>query len=140
MDNMLSTKLREAVLHNRPKEVQFLLMTGLDPNAKNTFGNTLLITAAAHGHTEVVRILLEAGADQTIESERGTAMGFALKGEHWGAFSLLYTNAGYKLLSCVAYDSPGNPINNKHRVNKNCLKDYSPNATKFFSFFEKCEF
>lgn len=55
-----------------------VLAERLPPNLRNEQGDSLLILAAYHGHREVVRLLLEAGADTEIVNDRGqTALGAA---------------------------------------------------------------
>ena len=51
-----------AVLHDQPERVRELLAAGVDPNYTNQ-RHTLLTLAAAHAGLEVVRLLVEAGAE-----------------------------------------------------------------------------
>jgi ankyrin repeat protein len=52
---------------------------GLPVNLTNSTGDTLLILAAYHVHPEVVRVLLERGADTSRVNDRGqTALGAAV--------------------------------------------------------------
>ncbi|KAJ3033176.1 hypothetical protein HDV00_006673 [Rhizophlyctis rosea] len=57
----------EAASRNCLGVVEFLLEKGVDVNAVGTdwFGDTALATACDYGHAEVVKVLLEAGADAT---------------------------------------------------------------------------
>jgi len=48
-----------------------LLEGGVDINAQDSQGWTALMMAAAHGHTEIVRMMLERGADREIKEEKG---------------------------------------------------------------------
>lgn len=49
--------------HARPKEVEFILKEGADPNAKTRDDMTPLHTAIRNRHFDCVPILIEAGAD-----------------------------------------------------------------------------
>ena len=58
------TALHAAAKAGRLEAVQMLIAHGADPNAREAGDNTCpLHWAAAHGHTDVVRALLDAGAD-----------------------------------------------------------------------------
>lgn len=57
--------------------VRGLLASGVDPNAQNTLGMSALTIAAGTGNAEIVRVLLEAGADIKHSSPFGTALTFA---------------------------------------------------------------
>jgi ankyrin repeat protein len=61
-----------------------LLDRGADPNTRGTLeGFTALMTAAAEGQLDVVRLLLSRGADPSVKDEDGdTAMSFALEKGH----------------------------------------------------------
>lgn len=52
-------------------ELTPLLAQRLPPNLRNEQGDSLLILAAYHGHGELVRLLLEAGADTEMANDRG---------------------------------------------------------------------
>jgi ankyrin repeat protein len=52
-----------AIWHNDPGIALLLVEAGADPNARNSEGDTALIAAADAGMTEVVRALIEKGAD-----------------------------------------------------------------------------
>lgn len=54
-----------------PAAVQKDLATGVGINAIDTLGQTALIAAASHANIEVVRLLLDHGADATITDEAG---------------------------------------------------------------------
>ncbi len=55
-----------------------VLAARLPPNLRNEQGDSLLLLAAYHGHGEVARLLLEAGADTELANDRGqTALGAA---------------------------------------------------------------
>lgn len=55
-----------------------VLAARLPPNLRNEQGDSLLLLASYHGHVEVVRLLLQAGADTELANDRGqTALGAA---------------------------------------------------------------
>ncbi|KAK6507157.1 hypothetical protein TWF481_005605 [Arthrobotrys musiformis] len=43
--------------------VEIILRAGVDPNEKNSCGETALILATSHGHPKIVKLLIEAGVD-----------------------------------------------------------------------------
>ena len=57
------TEFMKAVKANDRKRVQDLIEQGADVNALEKNGDALLVMAAYEGHSEIVRLLLEAGAD-----------------------------------------------------------------------------
>lgn len=50
-----------AVSHGRVAMVKLLLSCGADVNAQDREGSTALMCASEHGHTHIVRLLLESG-------------------------------------------------------------------------------
>ena len=53
---------------------------GINPNAQNNDGRTVLISAAAHGDLDVVNLLLARGVDPNVKDKRGyTALSHALE-------------------------------------------------------------
>jgi ankyrin repeat protein len=89
-DPYRGTPLIWAAVCNRPEAVAWLLDHGADINQKATFGGlshgqgiTALHMAAQYGQLEVVRLLVERGADRTIKDDlyRATAEGAA---KHFG--------------------------------------------------------
>jgi ankyrin repeat protein len=71
--------------------VELLLQRGADANVQGTLeGFTPLMTAAAEGLVEVVRLLLAAGADRDLEDKDGdTALSFARQNGHAEVVALL---------------------------------------------------
>ena len=51
--------------------VRFLLDNKADVNATNNYGTTPLIYACRRGHIDIVRILIESGADYIICDKKG---------------------------------------------------------------------
>ena len=71
-DLMLGHELITAAESNRLKEVEALLQQPLDPDILDSSGMWNAIHAAAiYGHLEVVRLLVEAGADKESEMDDG---------------------------------------------------------------------
>ena len=63
-----TTALHEAVGHDHPDAVEFLLENGADVNARTESGCTpFYLASAGKGNVEIGRILLEHGADPTVE-------------------------------------------------------------------------
>lgn len=52
-----------AVLNGDAATVQQYLAAGADPNTMHPTGRSLLAVASSRGHTDVVRVLVEGGAD-----------------------------------------------------------------------------
>jgi hypothetical protein len=66
-------ELESAVRKGDVQLVQALLASGTDPNGIGR--RTPLMRAAASGHSEIARLLLEAGADPNVEDDRfGSAL------------------------------------------------------------------
>jgi ankyrin repeat protein len=60
------------------KMAGMMLDAGADPNAQDSYGNTMLMMAAAGNELEVVRFLLSAGADVSRKNKIGiNAIGYA---------------------------------------------------------------
>jgi ankyrin repeat protein len=60
--------LINAILGSRTKQAAALVRRGAPVNGESQFGSTPLYTAAVQGEVEIVRLLLEAGADPNKES------------------------------------------------------------------------
>src|SRR6476646_4362265 len=69
--------------------VQALLLQGADPNARDCEGDTVLATAAYHGHVEIARILLAAGADVNASKSGETPLSMAAHDGHTETAQLL---------------------------------------------------
>lgn len=68
-----------ACLHNNPSLVRRLIKMGCSVNSLNEFKESPLITACSYGHTLVVKVLLDAGADVKHSDSKGiTALHAAL--------------------------------------------------------------
>lgn len=61
-------QLTAAILGSQVSRVASLLRRGAPINAADKFGTTPLYRAAVQGEREIVRLLLEAGADPNLES------------------------------------------------------------------------
>ena len=71
------TPLEYALRQGEPEIAQLLVAAGADPNQRTHEGTPVLIEAADAGMVEVVRILIEKGADVTVTGSLGeTALHF----------------------------------------------------------------
>ena len=68
-----STPLQWAVYDGDVAEVERLLAAGADVSLANHYGVTAMGLAAEVAHTEILKLLLKAGAD--VESEQGRGGG-----------------------------------------------------------------
>lgn len=69
--------------HNSVKSAEFLIKLGLNLNSQYNHGITPLMVAAGKGSMEVVKLLLENGADRSIKADSGwTALAYALVHNH----------------------------------------------------------
>ncbi len=103
-------------------KVQALLSDGADPNWQDSIGETAIFGAAGWGHSEIVRVLLEHGAEHdVIEKTSGWSV------LHWAARSNIATT---KLLVqagadvCVADKSGQLPIDVAHGHGKGDIVKY----------------
>src|SRR5580658_9084156 len=81
---VLSSDLRQAVRAGDAPATQAILATGFNPNTRDDFGATALHDAVWSGHIDLVRLLLDHGADPNIpHGESGsTPLHFAaIKGQ-----------------------------------------------------------
>lgn len=75
--------IHSAAASRRAETVAILLAAGAGPDAVQAGGFTALMSAAAHGLTDMADALLAAGADVTIRAEDGRAAAdLAREGEH----------------------------------------------------------
>ena len=70
--------------------VRFYLRSGRNPNATDSRSRTLLLLAAAAGHTDICRLLIESGADPTLRDADGNdALSAAIRNRHAEAAGVL---------------------------------------------------
>lgn len=83
--------LVNAISSNHPEVVALLLQLGADPSQfRNSQGRTLLMECAFFGEEQLVRVLLEAGADVNARNNSGlTALDIAIEEEHHGVAAIL---------------------------------------------------
>lgn len=74
--------------------LQVLLDSGADVNSTfAALNTTALMTSSFHGHVDIVRLLLERGADvRMLDTQQSTALGYSFGGKrivgHYMAFQL----------------------------------------------------
>ena len=68
-NDMINFPLHEAIINGNAAAVQELIDDGYDVNTLDRFGDTALSEAAAHRHIDIVRMLLDAGADLNLGNE-----------------------------------------------------------------------
>jgi hypothetical protein len=85
------TAMHKAAYFGHANVIEYLIgIEGCDVNAKDADGDTPLQDAARHGHTEVVALLLQAGADKSVQNMDGkTALDLAHAQEKPNICSLL---------------------------------------------------
>jgi ankyrin repeat protein len=76
-----SERLYSAINVNSPKEAMKALEDGADPNYASEWGRTSLVNAAWHGNDEMVRLLIDNGADPDIKDIESPGMGASSL--HW---------------------------------------------------------
>jgi ankyrin repeat protein len=82
--------LFDASGRRREHVVALLLEHGADVDAKDSRGQTALLTAAWHGFAEVTRLLIDHGADvNVINSEGDTALRIATRERHHDVVAML---------------------------------------------------
>ena len=70
--------------------VRSYLRSGRDPNATDSRSRTLLLLAAAAGHSDICRLLIESGADPTLRDANGNdALSAAIRNHHAEAAGVL---------------------------------------------------
>ncbi|MGE0792283.1 MAG: ankyrin repeat domain-containing protein [Sandaracinaceae bacterium] len=82
--------LAMAVERGDADEVDRALADGADPHSVDTLGSPVLHIAAALGHVEIMRLLIDSGADVNLRDEfMGTALILAANGADRAAVELL---------------------------------------------------
>ena len=76
-NNYAETPLHSATLRGSSWGVAYILKNGCDSNVKTDRGFTPIHLAAKSGNIEVIRALLEAGANPTLDSAEGTPIAIA---------------------------------------------------------------
>lgn len=76
--------LRSVIEDDMPESLLVLLEAGVDPNDVKTFHQSLLMEAVQRGHTRIVTVLLQAGADAEWEEDiaHSTALSHAARSGH----------------------------------------------------------
>ncbi|RDW84905.1 hypothetical protein BP6252_02495 [Coleophoma cylindrospora] len=67
----LATRMFDAARSGQLDIFQQALPVGLPANMTNDKGDSLIMLAAYHGHTPLVKLLLEHGADPNVVNDRG---------------------------------------------------------------------
>lgn len=89
-EDLGATALFNAIEKHRPRMVSALLRTGINVNVRNVAGITPLMAAADLGSDDIVRVLLEHGADPGIKDMDGeTAYDLAARKGHNLVMALL---------------------------------------------------
>ncbi len=71
----------QAIHKNQPGAVEALLNAGAEPNRRGRNGETPLMMAAGYGYTDIVRILVDRGADARAKLPDGeNALDLAAQG------------------------------------------------------------
>lgn len=80
---------------------------GLDVNVRNERGETGLMKASLNGEYDIIRLLLEAGADLNLTDSSGrNALHFAIQGNHEKVAKLLCVNKiDAKQVTCITKSS-----------------------------------
>jgi hypothetical protein len=90
-------KVFSRVRHNRYKEVEAILDTGVSPDVRDQHGNTLMILACQNGNKRIVKICLRRCCDMDAQNLRGqTALHYC--------FAFNYRELGEYLISKGARD------------------------------------
>lgn len=96
-------ELRDAALAGDAGKVAALLDAGADVDAVSRYGVTALTFAADAGHLDVVRLLLERGADPNVKDTfyNSSTIGWAIRKGHAEIVSLLVENGAGELGSAL---------------------------------------
>ena len=94
-DNLSSDRFVLAARFDQKSLVKYMLQSGVDVNAKDTYGDTALIAAASAGRGELVAFLLQQGANVDAQNDAGLTalMNAAIKGYDSIVATLLDANA-----------------------------------------------
>ncbi len=92
------------------QKIKLLLQSGVDVNVRDRDGWTALANAAARGHAEMVRVLLENGADASLVMEKDGWSGTALE-----------IATGYGYLEVVSLLLPTTDINKQYKYGDTLL-------------------
>ena len=104
MDKLSNSALSNACASSTSQILSSILSQGANPNARDSVdGNVPIISAVKAGKPEYIKILLNAGADQTIEDGQGN-------------------NAAY--YACTSYADPGDINGNNLQVVQQLVDDY----------------
>ena len=99
--------LMEAISVSDAPWVQRLVDAGANVNATGPFGETALMGAALGGHTEIARLLLDAGAEVNAKIDVYTALAMAESDGHAGEFERLRT-VGPRYVTALGFARVGN--------------------------------
>ena len=87
-----ATALFNAILKSRMSLLESLLRTGVDVNIRNSDGMTPLMAAASSGNLEMIRLLLDKGADTSVVNNLGErASDIAMRYGHAKVTNILQT-------------------------------------------------
>lgn len=96
------TAVHMAAHHDKVRILKFLVARGAPLEARDMFGNTPLMSAAARGRVKAIAYLLEAGADLTRRNKGSTAVDLGQK--HTKGATLL--NAAWRARKGIDLPSP----------------------------------
>eukprot|EP00291_Cryptomonas_curvata_P020411 CAMPEP_0172177402 /NCGR_PEP_ID=MMETSP1050-20130122/15416_1 /TAXON_ID=233186 /ORGANISM="Cryptomonas curvata, Strain CCAP979/52" /LENGTH=378 /DNA_ID=CAMNT_0012849917 /DNA_START=213 /DNA_END=1345 /DNA_ORIENTATION=+ len=97
LDSGLLSKLFSRVRHNRYKEVEAILDSGVSPDVRDQYGNSLIILACQNGNKRIAKICLRRCCDMDAQNLRGqTALHYC--------YAFGYRELGEYLLSKGARD------------------------------------
>jgi ankyrin repeat protein len=66
--------LKDAIIKNNIKRVNYLLQNGANPNTQDKNGNTVLMIASSNCNTECIKLLLQAGANPYLKNNFDTSV------------------------------------------------------------------
>lgn len=122
------------VMHCKAGCFELVLQAGLDPNTRMEDGSTLLMSAVANERVEMVRMLLEAGADVNASTPGGrTALGMAMRGRTVGKAEEKRVEIMRMLLEAGV-----NPLLTVHGSNAFHAAAWGSRAQALFLLVEQC--